>query len=109
MKFIRQRVKLLDNKNMSCIISRVSLNTKDFLGNHEKCCVPNVELQMKSCRHVVEYHDFGETRVAQIRKLNIMIAELQKTKDEVSNAWDKYDNFWLGRTEETEPKATKGV
>jgi hypothetical protein len=104
MKFSRRRAKHLDKHNPSAVLCAVRFKTDDWRqGNHRKHNHPEAELQILDCSNRVYLHDFGSTRVRQLRKLDTMIRELQWLRRQVNAAWDQYYEFWKDR-EEDKPK-----
>lgn len=95
MKFSWKSAKWLDDKNDSAILCRVVCNSKEeWDDKHNKNNTPRPEIQILDCNRRAVIHSYESTRQAQHKKINVLIDELQKLKDNVDKAWDKYEAYW---------------
>lgn len=99
MKYSKQAAKWLDQENASAILCSVSLDTKGWNDSDRKSHTPEVLVQVLDCDRRIQLHDFGDTRKAQLKKVQVLINELQWLESYIGASWDRYDKFWDHREE----------
>ena len=100
MKFSKRSARHLDDYNSSGIMISVTFKTDPWGNGHYKSHTPEVMLQLLDCSNRSQIHDFGSTREKQLRKVNVLINELEKLRMYINHGWDAYDRFWKNREED---------